>query len=167
MDICILVTGEEGVGKTELIDSFAKSSIIVSWFFITFMELWDFITIFFQDETETGICRLRVKNTLVTFHIEESLFCFKNWMLAIFQKLFSEPWLSRTNLWLNTIKHNFPNKYKQQTFSTKGDQLGWLFQQKFREYKIQYHLALFWHHQSLITWFFTDQVIRELQSFLW
>ena len=77
MDICILVTGEKEVGKTELIDSFARSSIIVSGFFITFIELWDFITLFFQDETKSGICRLRVKNTLVTFHIEESLFCLK------------------------------------------------------------------------------------------
>jgi len=51
MDICILVTGEEGVGKTELINSFTRSSNNVG--------------------AKSGICRIRVKNTLVTFHIEE------------------------------------------------------------------------------------------------
>ena len=39
MDICILVTGEEGVGKTELINSFARSSNNVSCLF-RFWSFW-------------------------------------------------------------------------------------------------------------------------------
>ena len=80
-----------------------------------------------QVEANSEICRLRVKNTMVTFHIQESLFCFKNWMLLIFLELFPQPWLSRTMLWLKHIisqtninsKLFYQRRSARVTFSTK------------------------------------------------
>ena len=77
---------------------------------------------------------------MVTFHIQESLFCFINWMLPIFLELFPQPWLSRTMLWL---KHNFPNKYKQQTFLPKEISSGDFFNQSFTKTRVDIILLCF------------------------
>ena len=77
---------------------------------------------------------------MVTFHIQESLFCFKNWMLPIFLELFPQPWLSRTMLWL---KHNFPNKHKQQTFLPKEISSGDFFNQRFAKTRVDIILLCF------------------------
>ena len=78
MDIHILVTGEAGVGKTQLINTFLRSSELVICPVSVIMRDYVNVKVFnvFKEEAEPATCRLRVKNVFVTFHIQESLFCF-------------------------------------------------------------------------------------------
>ena len=62
-----------GGGREDGVDKLIRKGLKHCQLFLKVLELLDLIA-FFQDGAKSGIFRLRVKNTLVTFHIEESLF---------------------------------------------------------------------------------------------